>query len=84
VMTCIKDQGLVAGGFVVRRISTAQLSPAEHSHLEASGCVVRLALSTGQPTSTSSLVWTVKGASLRPTRVSAATASRDCTQPPMA
>ncbi|MFF8398382.1 ATP-grasp domain-containing protein [Streptomyces sp. NPDC016172] len=35
VMTCIKDQE-VTGGFVVRRISTAQLSPAEHGHLEAS------------------------------------------------
>jgi biotin carboxylase len=36
LMTCIKDQELVAGGFVVRRISTAQLSPAEHDHLETS------------------------------------------------
>jgi biotin carboxylase len=35
VMTCIKDQELVAGGFVVKRIGTAQLSPVEHGHLEA-------------------------------------------------
>ncbi|MBQ1097362.1 ATP-grasp domain-containing protein [Streptomyces sp. b94] len=35
MMTCIKDQEVVAGGFVVRRISTAQLPPAEHGHLEA-------------------------------------------------
>jgi biotin carboxylase len=35
IMTCIKDQE-VTGTFVVRRISTAQLSPAEHDHLEAS------------------------------------------------
>lgn len=35
VMTCIKDQELVAGGFVVRRISTAELSPAGHGRLEA-------------------------------------------------
>lgn len=34
VMTCIKDQELIEGGFVVRRISTAQLSPAERSRLE--------------------------------------------------
>ncbi|WP_084729935.1 ATP-grasp domain-containing protein [Streptacidiphilus neutrinimicus] len=33
-MTCIKDQALVPGKSVVRRISTAQLSPAEHDHLE--------------------------------------------------
>ncbi|MFB7595781.1 ATP-grasp domain-containing protein [Streptomyces sp. NPDC056160] len=36
MMTCVKDQELVTGGFVVRRISTAQLSSAEHDHLEAS------------------------------------------------
>ncbi|MFE6520869.1 ATP-grasp domain-containing protein [Streptomyces sp. NPDC057794] len=36
MMTCVKDQGLTAGGFVVRRISTAQLSPADHDHLETS------------------------------------------------
>ncbi|MFJ5120964.1 ATP-grasp domain-containing protein [Kitasatospora sp. NPDC088548] len=34
VMTYIKDQRLVAGRSVVRRISTAQLSPPEHRHLE--------------------------------------------------
>ncbi|MFJ1795318.1 ATP-grasp domain-containing protein [Kitasatospora griseola] len=34
VMTCIKDQALVPGRSVVRRISTAQLTPAEHRHLE--------------------------------------------------
>ncbi|MGW2951577.1 ATP-grasp domain-containing protein [Streptomyces eurythermus] len=36
ILTCVKDQELVAGGFVVRRISTAQLSPPEHNHLKAS------------------------------------------------
>ncbi|MEU0946913.1 ATP-grasp domain-containing protein [Streptomyces canus] len=36
IMTCIKDQELVPAGFVVRRISTAQLSQTEHDHLEAS------------------------------------------------
>ncbi|MFF0413437.1 ATP-grasp domain-containing protein [Kitasatospora sp. NPDC004745] len=34
VMTCIKDQLLVAGRSVVRRISTAQLSPQEHRRLK--------------------------------------------------
>lgn len=34
VMTCVKDQHLVAGRSVVRRIGTAQLSPAEHHHIE--------------------------------------------------
>ncbi|MFD6347221.1 ATP-grasp domain-containing protein [Streptomyces roseolus] len=36
VMTCIKDQELVDGGFVVRRIGTAELSPTERDHLETS------------------------------------------------
>jgi biotin carboxylase len=36
IMTCVKDQELVAGGLVVRRISTAQLSPPEYDHLERS------------------------------------------------
>lgn len=35
-MTCVKDQELVAGGFVVKRIRTAQLSSAERDHLKAS------------------------------------------------
>lgn len=35
-MTCIKEQELVAGGFVVRRISTVELPSAEHDQLEAS------------------------------------------------
>lgn len=35
VMNCVKDQQLVDGGFVVRRISTAQLPSAEHGHVEA-------------------------------------------------
>ncbi|MEV4560861.1 ATP-grasp domain-containing protein [Kitasatospora sp. NPDC049285] len=34
VMTCVKEQELVDGRSVVRRISTTQLSPAEHHHLE--------------------------------------------------
>ncbi len=34
VMTCIKDQALVPGRSVVRRISTAQLTPAEQQYLE--------------------------------------------------
>ncbi|WP_329070976.1 ATP-grasp domain-containing protein [Streptomyces sp. NBC_01429] len=33
MMTCVKEQEL-AGGFVVRRISTVHLSSAEHDHLE--------------------------------------------------
>ncbi|WP_217170607.1 ATP-grasp domain-containing protein [Streptomyces sp. AC512_CC834] len=36
MMTCVKEQELVAGSFVVRRISTVQLSSAEHDQLEAS------------------------------------------------
>lgn len=36
MMTCVKEQELVAGGFVVRRIGTVELSPAEHDHLETS------------------------------------------------
>ncbi|MFD8228555.1 ATP-grasp domain-containing protein [Streptomyces massasporeus] len=45
MMTCIKDQDLVAGGFVVRRISTAQLSSAEHHHLKE--CAERLCRALG-------------------------------------
>ncbi|MFC9431949.1 ATP-grasp domain-containing protein [Streptomyces sp. NPDC056987] len=45
VMTCIKDQHLVAGRSVVRRISTALLSPAEHRHLE--GVAERLCSALG-------------------------------------
>ncbi|MFF3159545.1 ATP-grasp domain-containing protein [Streptomyces sp. NPDC057910] len=45
LMTCIKDQHLVAGRSVVRRISTAQLSPAEHRHLEE--VAVRLSRALG-------------------------------------
>ncbi|MFF1921308.1 ATP-grasp domain-containing protein [Streptomyces sp. NPDC058221] len=36
MMTCVKEQEFVAGGFVVRRIGTVELSPDEHDHLEAS------------------------------------------------
>lgn len=35
VMTCIKDKEFVDGGFVVRRLSTAQLPPATHCRIEA-------------------------------------------------
>lgn len=35
MMTCVKEQEFVAGGFVVRRIGTVELSSAEHDHLEA-------------------------------------------------
>ncbi|MFB8202298.1 ATP-grasp domain-containing protein [Kitasatospora purpeofusca] len=45
VMTCIKDQHLVAGRSVVRRIGTAQLSQQEHRHLE--DIAVRLCAALG-------------------------------------
>ncbi|MFJ2217183.1 ATP-grasp domain-containing protein [Streptomyces sp. NPDC101062] len=36
MMTCVKEQEFVAGGFVVRRIGTVELPSAEHDHLETS------------------------------------------------
>ncbi|WP_084718887.1 ATP-grasp domain-containing protein [Streptacidiphilus carbonis] len=45
IMTCVKDQTLVPGKSVVRRISTAQLSPAQHQHLE--GVAERLCSALG-------------------------------------
>ncbi|KJY36227.1 carbamoyl-phosphate synthase large chain [Streptomyces sp. NRRL S-495] len=45
VMTCIKDQHLVAGRSVVRRIGTARLSQQEHRHLE--DIAVRLCAALG-------------------------------------